>query len=215
MARRKTLKKAQFQLFENCFHKDAQNKGRWHEVFGNEHPITLELGCGRAELSYGLAQKYPERNFLGIDLKADRLWRPGRDALREGLNNMAFLCIDLREMGQHLAPQEADEIWITFPDPFPKKRQAKHRMVNPDFLTLYQQVLKPGGKLHYKTDNLALFQYSLEVFVRQQNIHLHSLSFDLHADDNLPEDFKIKTTYEKQFMEMGIPINYVCFSFQE
>ncbi len=215
MARRKTLKKEQYQLFDNCFNSDVQNQGNWKSFFGNENPITLELGCGKAELSYGLAQMYPDRNYLGIDLKMDRMWRPAKEAIEAGIHNIGFLCLHLLSIDEHFAAGEADEIWITFPDPFPKNRQSKHRMVNATFLDLYRKVIKPGGKIHYKTDNTELFQYSMETFVEYQDIHFHQLSFDLHEDDRISEDKKVKTTYEKQFMGMGEKIKYVSFSFDQ
>lgn len=215
MARRKTLKKEQFQLFGNCFNSDVNKKGAWKSFFGNNNPITLELGCGKAELSYGLAQMYPERNFLGIDLKMDRMWRPAKEAIHAGITNIGFLCLNLLELEEHFAENEIDEIWITFPDPFPKNRQAKHRMLNPAFLDQYKMILKPGGILHYKTDNTDLFYYSLETFVDYGNIHFKKLSFDLHADDRIEADKKVKTTYEKQFMALGEKIKYVQFLFEE
>lgn len=214
MARRKTLKKEQYKQFDNCLNSDGSKKGAWKSFFGNNNPITLELGCGKAELSYGLAQMYPDRNFLGIDLKMDRMWRPAKEALAAGIHNIGFLCLHLQEIADHFEENEVDEIWITFPDPFPKNKQAKHRMINPRFLDQYQKILKPGGILHYKTDNTELFYYSLETFVAYKNIRFKKLSFDLHADEGISADKKVKTTYEKQFMALGEKIKYVQFSFE-
>ncbi|MEM6628868.1 MAG: tRNA (guanosine(46)-N7)-methyltransferase TrmB [Bacteroidota bacterium] len=213
MARRKTLKKAQYLEFPNCFTKDHSHKGKWRNYFGNDFPLILELGCGKAELSLALAEKYPQKNFLGIDLKMDRMWWASKEAARRDLPNLAFLCINLLEIGAHFEEGEVDEIWITFPDPFPKKRQIKHRMITPPFLENYQKILIPGGKILYKTDNLPLFQYSLEVFVRQGNLTFHKLSFDLHGEDDFPQDWKFETTYEKEFRAMGDSINFVAMSF--
>ncbi len=213
MARKKELKKAEFREFENCFHRDQAQPGRWSEVFGNDHPITFELGCGKAAFSYGMAERHPERNFIGVDLKMDRMWYAARDAQGDNRSNVAFLFTHLLQIDECVAPNEADELWITFPDPYPKNRQAKHRMINPDFLAKYRTILKPGGKVHYKTDNRELFHYSLEVFVRQPDVKLEELSFNLHEDDRIHPDAKIKTHYERQFMEMGEQINYVCFTF--
>ena len=215
MARRKTLKKAQYLEFSNCFTKDHPHKGKWRNYFGNDYPLIVELGCGKAELSLALAQKYPQKNYLGIDLKMDRMWWASKEATQRDLPNLSFLCINLLEIGEHFDVGEVDEIWITFPDPFPKKRQAKHRMITPAFLKNYQKILKPGGKILYKTDNLPLFQYSLEVFVRQGNLQLHELSFDLHSEEEFPEDWKFETTYEKEFRAMGDPIHFVSMSFRE
>lgn len=214
MSRKKTAKRAQFEAASNCFHADDINyKGKWNTYFGNDKPITLELGCGKAELSMGLAQKYPDRNFIGIDLKIDRLCRPGKKAIEEGMSNICFVHMHLLSLTEHFAENEVDEIWITFPDPFPKNRHAKHRMINPPFLKLYQEVLKPDGVVQYKTDNLPLFQYSLEVFVAQPQVKMEALSFDLHGNEDLPEEIKIQTHYEKLFRAEGFHINYVKFRF--
>lgn len=211
MARRKTRKKEEFNHLSNCFDREAAFKGRWHEFFKNNHPITLELGCGKAEFIYELAQRHPDRNYIGIDLKADRLWRPAKEALNAGIKNLAFLRIHLMEIRDHFADNEANQIWITFPDPFPKNRQVKHRMTNPQFLAEYEHILKPQGRFHLKTDNLPLFHYSLEVLVAREQLRLCQLSFDLHEDERIHEEAKIKTTYEKQFLEMGLKINYVSW----
>ncbi|MCI4667197.1 MAG: tRNA (guanosine(46)-N7)-methyltransferase TrmB [Bacteroidia bacterium] len=213
MARKKEKRKAGFHELPNCFDRNTKNKGRWGEYFGNDLPIILELGCGKAEFSLALAKKYPERNYVGIDLKTDRMWYPASIAVDEGLSNLAFLWIHLLEIDEHFGEKEIDEIWITFPDPFPKARQAKHRMINPPFLEKYKSILKPDGKVKFKTDNRELFLYSLEVFVKKEGVKLDELSFDLHAAEEMPEDYKFKTTYEKEFLAMGLPINYVGFSF--
>lgn len=214
MARRKEQRKQAYQDLPNCFDRSSFQAASWAEVFGNDHPITFELGCGKADLSLGLARRYPERNFVGIDLKTDRMWHAAQVAQAEGLTNMAFLWIHLLEITEYVKPQEASELWITFPDPYPKAKQAKHRMINPPFLKLYQQILHPSGRVHYKTDNRDLFLYSMEVFVRHGNIQFSQLSFDLHEDEAIHSDIKITTAYERAFMQQDTPINYVAFSFQ-
>jgi tRNA (guanine-N7-)-methyltransferase len=213
MARRKEMKKAAYRELPNCFAQPDELAGKWHTVFGNQHPITLELGCGKAAFSYEMARRHPDRNFIGIDLKMDRMWKPATRAVDEGIKNLAFLFSHLMQLPNKVGLGEADEIWITFPDPYPKKKQAKRRMLNPEFLRQYQQVLRPGGRIHYKTDNLELFHYSLEVFVREGDIRLHELTFDLHQESHIPDDVKIMTDYERKFVEMGKTINYVCMSF--
>lgn len=213
MARRKEMKKAAYRELPNCFAQPDHLAGKWDTVFGNDHPITFELGCGKAAFSYEMARRHPERNFVGVDLKMDRMWKPATQALDEGLTNLAFLFSHLMQLPDKIAPSEADELWITFPDPYPKNKQAKHRMLNPPFLRQYQRVLRPEGHIHYKTDNLELFHFSLEVFVREGTLRFHELTFDLHADERIHPDVKIQTDYERQFIEMGKPINYVCLSF--
>lgn len=213
MARRKLIKKAAYQDFSNCFDKTSSLPGKWHTFFGSQQPLFLELGCGHGEFSLEMARRHPDRNCLGVDLKMDRMWRSAGAAQASGTTNLGFLCLHLLELKEHFAPGEADEIWITFPDPFPKKRQAKHRMINRHFLDSYEQILKPGGIVHFKTDNLDLFQFGLEVFVQKGNIRFQHLTFDLHADESVDADAKILTTYERRFLGMGMKINYVAFRF--
>lgn len=209
MARRKLYKKEQYESYSNCYHYSDNTTNQWAEIFGNPNPITAELGCGHGSFSLELAHRYPQRNFLGVDLKPTRMYRSAKQALAEETNNIAFLQQDLKRITESIGENEIDELWITFPDPFPKNRQAKHRMVNPDFLAQYRQILKPGGSLHYKTDNRPLFLYSLEVFVREAGLQLKELSFNLHEEERLSEDYKVLTEYEKKFLEMGVEINYV------
>ncbi|MEL6625492.1 MAG: tRNA (guanosine(46)-N7)-methyltransferase TrmB [Bacteroidota bacterium] len=213
MARRKELKKAAYKEFPNCFSRDNQMAGQWHTYFKNDHPLTFELGCGKAEFSLELARRYPKHNFVGVDLKMDRMWYAAKEALETGLTNIAFICLNLNQIDEYVGENEADSLWITFPDPFPKKRQAKHRMINPPFLKRYARILKDGQMLNFKTDNRDLFHYSLEVFVREGNIRFHQLTFDLHEDERFDKDVKILTTYERDFLAMGKPTHYVQLSF--
>ncbi len=201
----------EFNELSNCFSELRPPKD-WQVIFGNEHPINLELGCGKAEVSVALASLHPEHNFVGVDLKATRLWRPAKTALANNQTNLAFLQLHILTLGEFFADNSVDSIWITFPDPYPKARQAKHRMLNNNFLDLYKQLLKPGGSVNFKTDNLKLFEYCLEVLAERPDITTHELSFDLHNSD-LPAATKIETTYEKKFRAMGETINYVQFTF--
>ncbi|MDX1906487.1 MAG: tRNA (guanosine(46)-N7)-methyltransferase TrmB [Bacteroidia bacterium] len=212
MARRKNLRKTGYYELANCF---GRNKTPgWQQYLPGDKPLTLELGCGKADFSYELALRHPDEAFLGIDLKPDRMWYAATRALEQQVPNIAFLQIHLLELPEFVPPACADTIWITFPDPFPKKRQAKHRMTNPPFLDLYRRILKPGGSLCFKTDNLDLFHYSLEVLVRYPGVQFQALSFDLHADEALPPDTRIETAYEKQFRALGQVIKYVQVRFE-
>lgn len=217
MSRTKIKWRSRFEDAATCMHSEEamKHKGAWKAYFGNDNPLTLELGCGKAELSLELARRHPDINYLGIDIKPDRLARPAQMAKAEGLTNIAFIHLNLITLAEHFDENEVDEIWITFPDPFPKKRQAKHRMTNAAFLKGYREVLKPTGKVQFKTDNLPLFQYSMEVFVQEGNIKFEALTFDLHANEDLPDDTKIETYFEQRFRAEGFDINYVKFGFVE
>ncbi|MEM6805118.1 MAG: tRNA (guanosine(46)-N7)-methyltransferase TrmB [Bacteroidota bacterium] len=214
MPRRKILKKSEFDSFPNTYDIESFDHKSWSEHFGNPHPIVFELGCGKAEFIYEQAQSYPDKNYVGIDVKADRLWRPAKDAIEASMLNLAFIRAHLRSIDTYVGENEADEMWITFPDPFRKSRQAKHRMTHKDFIPAYQKVLKKGGFLHLKTDDIDLFHFSLETFVAYPAICLHELSFDLHEAEHIDDYCKVKTTYEKKFLEMGKKINYVKVSFE-
>jgi len=213
MARTKTRNKTQYQHFPNCFDVEARLAGRWSDHFGNDNPITLELGCGRADLSYAMAKAHPERNFIGIDVKPVRMWHSAKRALEEGVQNIAFLHIHLLWLAEYFAEKEVADLWITFPDPFPKTRQEKHRMITTAYLEQYRKVLALGGSVQFKTDNLPLFHFALEVFVRSGNVALDTLSFDLHNDLRISEEAKYLTQYERMFMADGLPIKYTKFGF--
>lgn len=215
MARKKEHRKSQYHEFSNTFNKNHSTKGKWHTLFGNDNPVTFELGCGKAAFSWEMARRYPERNFVGVDLKADRLWKPAGEALEAGIKNLAFLCVHLMKLEDFVDQGEASEIWITFPDPFPKKRQAKHRMVNQAFLKIYENVLAPEGKFCLKTDNLEFFHFALEQMVEKGNTRFRELSFDLHEDERIGDDAKIQTDYERKFIGMGKSINYFCAEFKK
>lgn len=211
MARRaKTPKYEEFDSFPNTyvFYEDTE----CHQYFTDSKPLTLELGCGKAEPSMEFAKKYPDKNFIGVDIKGDRLWRPAKNALAEGLENVVFLKMHMRFLDKAFRENSVDEIWLTFSDPFPKDRQAKHRLTHPKFLEMYKKILKPGGTIHFKTDDSNLFQWSLENFVEDEDMNLGLVSFDLHEDDNAPEDAKVKTFYEAKFLKQGKKIKYCQLS---
>ncbi len=189
-------------------------KGHWRTLyFGNEHPLVLELGCGRGEYSIGMARLHPERNFVGVDIKGDRIWKGGKTADRENLTNVAFLRTQVQLLDQFFEPGEADEIWLTFPDPRPKKRDIKRRMTHPRFLEIYRRILKPGGRVHLKTDNDILFDYTLETVDRMEGIGQLQHSHDLYQSDLINPLLEIRTHYEELFSEQGFRIKYLTFLF--
>lgn len=185
--------------------------GKWREIqFENANPLVLEIGCGRGEYTIGMAQLFPEKNFIGVDIKGERLWKGSTRALEKNLYNVAFLRVFIEQIAAHFAPGEIDEIWITFPDPRPKDRDIKRRLTSPRFLDLYKQILKPGGIVHLKTDNQDLYAYTLEVLQERQPEHL-LYTEDLYKSDLQEHTMEIYTTYEKRYMAEGIPIKYIQF----
>lgn len=188
-------------------------KGHWHKHFGNTHPLVLELGCGKGAYTVGLACLFPERNFVGVDVKGARLWAGSKTAAEERLHNAAFLRIRILDIGQYVAPHEADEIWITFPDPRPRDRDEKRRLTSPRFLDIYKSLLKPESRVHLKTDNTPLFAYTLEVLQNREDIACLEYTYDFHASDLPEKQYGIITGYEKRFVEQGMKINYLKFCF--
>ncbi len=205
--KRKKWKFAQFNQWTNCFQVSHVSPELWATYFKHAQPLTVEIGAGRADLSVELARQRPEHNFVAVDIKSDRLYTGAKTALEEKLSNIAFVRAELRQMGELFVPGSIAELWLTFPDPFERKKHAKHRLTHPNFLQTYKQLLAPGGVLHFKTDNRELFLWSLEQLVAE-DWKLHELNFDLHASD-LPEAYKITTYYERKFMAEGTPINFV------
>lgn len=188
--------------------------GKWQqEFFRNENPITLEMGCGKGHYTVGLAERYPERNFLGLDIKGDRIWTGSIRAEELGLTNVGFVRTRAETLLHHFGPGELSEIWITFPDPRPRDRDIKRRLTSPRFLDLYQQVLRPGGLVHLKTDNEPLFDYTLETVQQRPGATVVAHTKDLYAaPELLPHAEDIQTHYERRFRAEGIPIKYLQFT---
>lgn len=187
-------------------------KGKWNdEFFKNDNPIVLELGCGKGEYTVNLAKKFPEKNFIGIDIKGARFWRGAKTAMEDGITNTAFLRTQIELIDCFLAENEVQEIWITFPDPQIKYKRTKHRMTNEAFLERYKKVLKPSGLMHLKTDSEFMHGYTLGL--------LHGLGHEvIYANHNIyrnegaPEEVtSIQTFYENQYLEQGKPVTYIRF----
>ncbi len=196
---------------EEIFRKDFHLKGRWkQEVFGNTHPLVLELGCGKGEYTVGLARQYPETNFMGLDIKGARMWTGARMALDEGLSNVSFLRTRIDFINSFFDREEVDEIWITFPDPQEKRRRLKKRLPGAHFLNMYRIFLRDGGLVHLKTDNRELYFDTLAL-VRHNDLPVLRSSEDVYGEGWEDEIVSIQTYYEKGFLTEGTKINYLCF----
>lgn len=183
---------------------------KWNsDFFKNNNPIVAEFGCGRGEYTVGLAAKYCKKNFIGIDIKGDRLWMGACKAIELGLSNVCFLRTQIEPISQFFSNNELSEIWITFPDPQPNK--AKKRLTSPLFLSRYANILQKNGIIHLKTDNRMLFEYTLEV-INKYNHNLHYSTPDLYNSIDTGEAVAIKTYYESMFLKEKLPIYYLNFS---
>ncbi len=213
MAKNKLKKFTEYETFPNTFDARNQLKGKWHsEVFKNKNPITLELACGRGEYTVGLAQLYPERNFVGIDVKASRMWKGAKHAIENNLPNVAFIRIQIDFLNDYFEPGEVDEIWITFPDPQPQKPREKQRLTSPVFLGRYFTLLGKNKSINLKTDSDSLLKYTLQV-LQPIPVQIRELLLDIDEKEDLQEELKIRTYYENMWREKGIIIKYLNFRF--
>lgn len=189
-------------------------KGKWNQdFFKNDNPITLELACGRGEYTIGLAKLFPSRNYIGVDIKGERIWKGSTTAVNENLNNVAFLRTMILLIENFFEEGEVDEIWITFPDPRPRLRDIKRRLTSPRFLEIYKRLLKPGGYVRLKTDNTGLYEFSLEELKSRKDITDLQFTADVYNSELRPECFDIRTRYEEAFASKGEKIKYLRFRF--
>ena len=214
MARRpKTPRFNQFNSFENCFGARQKHEGNWRGYLSDSAPLVLEIGCGKAEFTMELARNNSEVNYIGLDRKADRLWRPAKDALEQKIQNIAFIQTDIKNILEYFSAHEVDEIWVTFPDPYPKDRQEKHRLTNNAFLDLYKKLLKPGGYWRFKTDDTKLYEYTADTLGSRKDVTQLVCIDDLHSAKDL-DGAKILTTYEKRWLKEGKITKYIQCSFK-
>ena len=215
MGKDKLRKFAEVSTFKNVVQLDAgkEFKGKWaKEFFKNEKPVILELACGKGEYTVNLAKLFPEKNFIGIDYKGNRIWRGAKTALEEGIDNVGFLRIQIETILEHFEKGEIAEIWITFPDPQPQDSREKKRLTNPVFLERYKEILVPEGIMHLKTDNDSFFAYTVEQIELQCLPKLKETT-DLYHSDLVDEVLSIKTYYEKKYLAEDKNINYVQWKF--
>jgi len=215
MAKDKLRKFAEIATFDNVVELDAgkELKGKWAEKqFANNNPIVLELACGKGEYTVNLAKLFPEKNFIGVDYKGNRIWRGAKTALEEGITNVAFLRIQIETILEYFEENEVSEIWITFPDPQPQISREKKRLTNPKFLERYKFILQENGLMHLKTDNDGFYNYTVEQI---QTLGLSKLveTSDLYQSELVDEVLAIKTYYEKKYLAVDKNINYVKWHF--
>lgn len=225
MGKNKLKRFAENKTFDNVFQPKRDEmisgfelKGNWNKtVFKNNHPVVLELGCGKGEYTVALAKKYPDKNFIGIDIKGARFWRGAKTAIENNLPNAAFLRTQIELIDYAFAENEVSEIWITFPDPQIKYRRTKHRLTHPKFLNRYKKVLKKNGLMHLKTDSEFLHGYTHGILQMLGHPVLIS-SHDVYHPDNreLPEEIiSVQTFYEKRFLKENKKITYIRFKLNE
>ena len=190
-----------------CMNEPAARKGHWAEVFGNDHPIRLEIGMGKGRFLMDMAAAYPDLNFIGLERYSSVLYRAVQkiEAMEEPPKNLVFLCEDARKLNEIFEPREVERIYLNFSDPWPKDRHARRRLTSPDFLTIYRDLLKEGDQIEFKTDNRGLFDYSVETIREFPGFRLDALTYDLHHDDTMNVG-NIMTEYEEKFSREGNPI---------
>ena len=201
--------------FGEVFRTDFRLKGRWtHEVFGNDRPLVLELGCGKGEYTVALARKHPEKNFIGVDIKGSRMWVGATDALQHHLTNVVFLRTRIEFITSCFASGEVSEIWITFPDPQPQESRVNKRLTSTRFLQSYSGIMQPEGVIHLKTDSRSLFEYTCQIAERNQ-LNVSVCTDDLYHSGYADDILSVQTYYEKIFMDQGFTIKYMKFSIPE
>ncbi len=211
MGQKKLIRFEELKSFSNVLQFPKDITGNWKGHFKNNNPITLELACGKGEYAIGLGKLYPERNFIGIDLKGNRIWVGAKKAMEQGLANVAFLRTLIDQVADYFATNEVQEIWITFPDPQLRSSKAKKRLTHPKFLRIYQQFLAPGGLIHLKTDSPDLYLFTKTV-IGLYGCTLHKDSDNIYKEDSIREELTIKTHYESLDIAGSNRVHYLCFS---
>lgn len=189
-------------------------KGKWRsDFFNNENDVVLELACGRGEYSTGLGAIYKDRNYIGIDIKGNRIWVGSKKARLEGLDNVAFLRTQIDHLEKFFESNEINEIWIVFPDPRVKESDERRRLTSPKYLEIYKKLMKTGGVVHLKTDSTSLFDYTLGLLEKRTDVQDLEYTWELYNSDLAKDHHDIKTKYEHQFTGQGEVIKYLKFRF--
>jgi len=211
MGQKKLQRFAEIETFPNVLQYPQGMQGKWKDFFSNDHPIILELACGKGEYALGLGKLYSERNFIGVDLKGNRIWAGAKKAIEQNLKNIAFLRTHIDKLTDYFKKDEVQDIWITFPDPQLRVSRAKKRLTHPKFLRLYQQILKPEGKIHLKTDSPDLYAFT-KLVTDLYSLPVHADVDDVYSDAGVNEELKIKTYYEGLDIAQSNRVHYLCFS---
>jgi len=211
MAQKKLLRFEAIKSFPNVLQYPEAMAGNWKIFFKNDNPVYLELACGKGEYTVELARIFPQKNFIGVDLKGNRIFVGAKKCIEEKINNAAFLRTQIDKINYYFAKGEAKEIWLTFPDPQLRKSKAKKRLTHPRFLRLYQQILPDNGLIHLKTDSPDLFAFTL-IVIEMYGLQLHETNDNIYAQPEIKEELKIKTYYESLDIAQSRRIHYICFS---
>ena len=209
MSKGKQQKFAEFDAFENTLDFNANTRGRWQDIFGNKNPIILELACGKGDYTVGLAKRNPGINYVGVDIKGNRLWRGAKTAIDEGLSNVRFLRIQIDFIEKHFAENEVSHIWITFPDPQPAK--ARKRLTSSRFLAHYRTICKSDAQIHLKTDSDLFYESTLET-IQEEGLTLLENIQNVYTQSCAPELKEIQTFYENMWLKEGRIIKFLRFS---
>jgi len=210
MGHKKLIRFEAIKEFPNVLQYPEGMPGQWHIFFKNNHPVTLELACGKGEYTVNLSRMHPQKNFIGIDLKGNRLYVGAKQCLAEGLSNAAFLRTQIDKLNNYFSKAEVEDIWITFPDPQLRTSKAKKRLTHPKFLRLYQQIISPGGYIHLKTDSPDLYRFTKKVIGLYQLEVLTDYD-DLYAQSDISPELQIKTHYEGLDIAQSARIHYIKF----
>lgn len=211
MAQKKLQRFADIKTFSNVLEYPGDMKNKWKDFFKNTNPVNLELACGRGEYTIGLSKLFPEQNFIGVDVKGNRMYIGAKKCLEENISNAAFLRTQIEKLPMYFSAAEVDEIWITFPDPQLRISKAKKRLTHPRFLRLYQQVLKPGGFVHLKTDSPDLYNFTKRV-AELYGLNIVVDNNNVYAQPEIIAELKIKTHYESLDIAQSKKIHYLKFT---
>jgi len=214
MAQKKLIRFEELKTFPNVLEYPENMQGKWHAFFNNHNPIILELACGKGEYAVGLGRLYHGKNFIGIDIKGNRIWKGAKTALTEGLKNVAFLRTQIDQLTDFFAANEVSEIWITFPDPQLRLSKIKKRLTHPKFLRLYKNILQQDGLIHLKTDSPDLYNFTKTV-IELYHLKLIANKDDLYKEEDISEALKIKTHYESLDIAQSNKVHYLAFELND